>query len=311
VPVTATRLKCRRVAPDRLWLVLQRQVGTTVKRVRGPVIATLLLPVVVSGCCGVFGTCPPVRSQTSYYDALKIYASSLNSNVFHDDPQFEIVPVTGVMYPIGTIMVDGNGVNACVVAPSLLQNSEPMAPQPPVVWNTSAGLSGSVPASMLGGLATAGLTLKANSSASLSMGEPITEDEVRLDDFQQKVATDPACLQAIAGRRVDLVRGLIKASEKWSWDAGTTVSANAQVGPTSAGPGFALDFASGNVPVAIEETSASPRFFVVTPIPAQPLPIRHGHTASRFPLAGAAQGGVQLKVGGTADPANLDALSPH
>jgi hypothetical protein len=96
--------------------------------------ALLILVSATSGCCSVFNICPPVQSQTSYYDALKEYSSGLNQNVFHNDPNFVVVPATGVIYPIGTLLINGNGVSSCAIDKPLIHVGQSMAPQPPVVW---------------------------------------------------------------------------------------------------------------------------------------------------------------------------------
>ncbi len=129
--------------------------------------------------------------------------------------------------------------------PSLIQRNRPMAAQPPETWNISGGVSGSVPASMVGGLASLQLAFTANSSASLSFNNPITMDEVLYDNFKVKVITTGQCLQRISGRPVALVQGIISAPESWSWSAGTVVKASGTINLPKAGGGHAPAVAGG------------------------------------------------------------------
>ena len=100
-----------------------------------------------------------------------------------------------------------------------------MAPQPTESWNVLVGVNGSVPASMLAGLARLQLQFTTNSTASLGFPDPITMDEVLSDNFKAKVVATPECIQQIKDRQVDLIQGIIKASEQWSWTAGTMAKA--------------------------------------------------------------------------------------
>ena len=211
-----------------------------------------------TACCPLLGIgCPP---QQSYYDALQKYAQSLGKNVIRKS-DLKVVPVTNFTdIKVGGILIDDYEVQECSVDPTLVQLNRPMATQPAQFWNTSFGVSGSVPASMLGGLANLNLALSQNSNASLSFGQPTTMDQVYYDDFGVKVVANPECLRRIRGRQAALVQGIIRAPESWSWSAGTVVKGQATINVPGTGAigsaAAAANATAGNTSISVASNPA-------------------------------------------------------
>lgn len=217
----------------------------------------VVVGLILGACSFVHDTTP-----TSYFEAKEKYARALDRHVGGENPNFRIAAIKGPIYKPGQILAPESAepvTEACLFDAGIIRTN-PWVPLPKTEAEHTFTFGAQVPgiiSSIFNELADIGANIKSTSTANFTFSD-VKQETVNRDVFKQAIKTVD-CINAIAGEKVTVVRGLVHAKEKVSSTTEFTGGIEVKALKNDA---INLSYDSKGS-YAVEDKEPLPRFFIL------------------------------------------------
>ncbi len=219
----------------------------------------LCIPVVLNSC--IFSSKKkPSAKLNSFFEVQKNYAEVLDE--YAGGPKVTIVPINGIIYPIGTVLAQGT--NSPITKKCIFSGNEvselPFSQQPSINFdnnfNASAKMPGVVEKALGGFFGLAGNITK---TKSMTLSYADLSSAIVDEDIMEDKLLSSECSGSVSGKKITVIRGHISGKLKTTSSSKIDVGADVKI-LESEGMKFKYDNKGG---YELLQEESVPRFYVL------------------------------------------------